>query len=130
MKIRTVFGYLFFTLSIIFCAFQLVTLSAAEHLQPRPLLLQFSSALLSLILGSLAAQSDRKTATGAISVIAFSVCFLALLGGGVVGIWGTGETAPFKFLIFLAYAGFYGLFGLAFSFLGAKRATSEVVTNA
>lgn len=130
MKIRVVFGYLFFLLSIIFCALQLVTVSAADHLQPGPLLLQFSSALVCLVLGSLAAQADQKAATAAISVIAFSVCFLALLIGGVIAMRGTGEMTPLKFIIFLAYAGFYGLFGLAFSFLAAKRTISEVATNA
>jgi hypothetical protein len=130
MKIRVLFGHLFFFLSIIFCAFQLITLWTARRLEPSPMLLQFSSAVVCLVLGSLAAQSDRRPATIAISVAAFSVCFLALLCGGLLAMWGAGEMAPLKFIIFLAYAGFYGLFGLAFSFLAGKSTTDKAGANA
>ena len=130
MKIRIVFGYLFFSLSVVFCAVQLITVSAAERLQPGPLLLQFSSALVCLILGSLAAQSERKAPTAVITVIAFSICFLALVLAGVLAIRGAGEMAPLKFIIFLAYAGLYGLFGLAFSLLAAERTKRDEATGA
>lgn len=83
-----------------------------------------------MVLASLAAQSERKVATVAVSVIAFSVCFLALLSGGILAVRGAGEMAPLKFIIFLAYAGFYGLFGLAFSFLAGKSTTNETGIDA
>jgi hypothetical protein len=120
MKIRTIFGYLFFLLSVIFCAIQRITLPASERLEATPLLLQFSSAVVCLLLGSLAVQSDNKTATITISVIAFSVCFLALVTAGVLAMKGSGAMAPIKYVVFLAYAGLFGLFGLAFSFLAGK----------
>ena len=125
MNIRIIFGYLFFLLSIIFCAFQLITLPASEHMDGIPLLLQFASALVCLLLASLAAQSGQKTATVTISVIALSVCFLAILSGGILAMRGTGEMTPIKYLIFLAYGGVYGFFGLAFSVLAGKAAKEE-----
>ena len=125
MNIRIIFGYLFFLLSIIFCAFQLITLPALERLDGIPLLLQFASAMVCLLLASLAAQSGRKTATITISVIAFSVCFLAILSGGILAMRGTGEMTPMKYILFLAYGGLYGLFGLAFSVLAGKTAINE-----
>jgi|ERR1039457_390293 hypothetical protein len=130
MNIRIVFGYLFFLLSIIFCAFQLVTLTASEHLEAVPLILQFFSASVCLLLASLAAQSGNKTATIAISVIAFSVCFLALLIGGIMAMRGTSEMAPIKYVIFLAYGGLYGFFGVAFSLLAGKSANNEAKKDA
>lgn len=126
MKILTAFGLLFFLLSIIFCAFQLITLSTTDHLRPGPLLLQFSISLVCLALGSLAAQTGQKSIPGAVSVVAFSMCFVALLAGGILALRGTGETAPLRFIIFLAYGGFYALFGLGFSFLAAKPAPTSI----
>ena len=125
MNIRIIFGYLFFLLSIIFCAFQLITLPGSEHMDGIPLLLQFASALVCLLLASLAAQSGHKTATTTISVIALSVCFLAILSGGILAMRGTGEMTPIKYLIFLSYGGLYGFFGLAFSVLAGKAAKEE-----
>ena len=120
MKIRAIFGYLFFLLSVIFCAIQLITLPASERLEATPLLLQFSSAVVCLLLGSMAVQSGHRTATVTISVIAFSVCFLALLAAGVLAMKESGEMAPIKYVLFLAYAGLFALFGLAFSFVAGK----------
>ena len=82
MKIRTIFGCLFFLLSVAFCAFQLITLITSERMSATPLLLQFSTALVCLLLGSLAVQSGSKAATLVVSVVAFSVCFLALVCAG------------------------------------------------
>jgi len=125
MKAPGVFGLLFFFLSVIFCALQLITLSATEVLQPGPLLLQFSTCVFCLVLGSLASQIDHRTILGAISVVAFSVSFLALLAAGLLALRGATEMAPLRFLLFLAYTGFYALFGLAFSFLEAKSANAN-----
>ena len=130
MKIRIIFGYLFFLLSIVFCALQLATLPASEHLEAVPLILQFFSASVCLLLASLAAQSGNKTATVAISAISFSVCFIALLIGGIMAMKGTGGAAPIKYVIFLAYGGLYGFFGLAFSLLAGKSENSEAGKNA
>ena len=130
MKIRIVFGYLFFLLSVIFCAIQLITLSASASLEPTPLLLQFASAVVCLVLGSLAAQSGHRTATITVSVISFSVCFLALLAAGLLAIKGAGEVTPLKYVVFLAYAGFYALFGLAFSFVVGKSEGTETKKDA
>jgi low temperature requirement protein LtrA len=130
MNIRIVFGYLFFLLSIIFCAVQLVTLLAAEHLEAVPLILQFFSASVCLLLASLAAQSGHKTAKTVISVVAFSVCFLALLIGGIMAMRGTSEMAPIKYVIFLVYGGLYGFFGIAFSLLAGRSVNNEVTKDA
>jgi uncharacterized protein involved in response to NO len=129
MNIRIIFGYLFFLLSILFCAVQLVTLLAAEHLEAVPLILQFSSASACLLLASLAAQSGHKAATTMISVVAFSVCFVALLAGGIMAMKGTSETAPLKYVIFLVYGGLYGFFGVAFSLLAGKSANNEITKD-
>lgn len=126
MNIRIVFGYLFFLLSIIFGAVQLINLLAAEHLEAVPMILQFFSASVCLLLASLAAQSGHKAATTMISVIAFSVCFIALLAGGIMAMRGASEAAPIKYIIFLVYGGLYGFFGLAFSLLAGKSANTEV----
>lgn len=130
MNIRIVFGYLFFLLSIIFCAFQLINLPASKHMDGIPLLLQFSSALVCLLLASLAAQSGNKTATITVSVIALSVCFLAILSGGILAMRGAGEMTPIKYVIFLAYGGLYGLFGLAFSVFAGKTPNIEAKKDA
>jgi hypothetical protein len=130
MNIRIVFGYLFFLLSIIFCAVQLITLLAAEHLEAVPLILQFFSASVCLLLASLAAQSGHKTAKTVISVVAFSVCFLALLIGGIMAMRGTSEMAPIKYVIFLVYGGLYGFFGIAFSLLAGRSVNNEVTKDA
>jgi hypothetical protein len=125
MTVRIAFGYLFFLLSVVFCAFQLITLPAAEHLEGPRLVLQFCSVVVCLLLGSLAGQCGHKAAMVAVSVIAFSVCFLALLSSGILAMKGTGETAPIKYAIFLGYGGLYGGFGLAFSLLAGKSKNNE-----
>jgi hypothetical protein len=122
MNIRIVFGYLFFLLSVVFCAYQLVTLPTAEHVAVTPLVLQFCSALACLLLASLAAQRSHRTATIVLSAIAFGVCFLALLSSGILAMKGTGAMTPVKYVIFLAYGGLYGIFGLACSLLAGKPA--------
>jgi hypothetical protein len=125
MNIRVIFGYLFFLLSIIFGGVQLITLSMSDHLEPVPLILQFFSSSVCLLLASLAAQSGHKVAATAVSVIAFSVCFISLLIGGIMAMNGAGGTAPIKYVIFLAYGGLFGFFGLAFSLLAGKAAKNE-----
>lgn len=129
MNIRIIFGYLFLLLSIIFCVFQLITLLASEHVAGISLVLQFCSALACLLLASLAIQRSRRTAMVVISVLAFSVCFLALLSSGILAMKGTGEMAAVKYVVFLAYGGLYG-FGLACSLLAGKSATNEAGKNA
>jgi len=126
MNIRIVFGYLFFALSIVFGGVQILTFLAAKHLEAVPLILQFFSASACLLLASLAAQSGHKTATTVISVIAFSVCFIALLAGGIMAMIGTTEIATIKYVILLVYGGLYGFFGLAFSLIASKSAKDEV----
>ena len=78
-----------------------------------------------MLLGSLAIQYCQRAAAVLISVIAFSVCFVTLLSAGILAMRGTGEMAPIKYIVLLAYAGFYGLFGLAFSFLTGKPISNE-----
>jgi hypothetical protein len=121
---------LFFLLSIAFAGFQLITLSGSEKLEAVPLILQFFSASVCLLLASLAAQSGYKIATTVVSVIAFAVCFVALLIGGIMAMKGGGETAPIKYVIYLAYGGLYGIFGVAFSLLAGKPANSEARKDA
>jgi len=130
MNIRIIFGYLFLLLSIIFCVFQLITLVGSEQVAGMSLVLQFCSALACLLLASLAIQRSHRTAMVVISMLAFSVCFLALLSGGIMAMRGTGELMAIKYLIFLAYAGLYGIFGLACSLLAGKSATNETGKNA
>ena len=125
MNIRIVFGYLFFLLSVVFCAFQLITLPAAENLESSRLALQFCSVFVCLVLASLAAQSGHKTAMMAISLVAFTVSFLALLSSGILAMKGTGAMTPIKYAIFLAYGGLYGIFGLAFSLVAGKSVKTE-----
>jgi len=125
MSTRIIFGYLFLLLSIIFCVFQLVTLFSAEQVAGLSLALQFCSALACLLLASLAIQRSHRTAMIVISMLAFSVCFLALLCGGIMAMKGTGDLVAIKFVIYLAYGGLYGLFGLACSLLAGKPASSE-----
>ena len=130
MNIRTIFGSLFFLLSIIFSVFQIITLLTSERLEGAQLILQFCSALACLLLASLAVQRNQRTATVVISVIAFGVCFLALLSGGILAMKGTGEIASVKYVIFLAYGGLYGIFGLACSLLAGKATTNEAGKDA
>jgi hypothetical protein len=125
MNIRIVFGYLFFLLSVIFCAFQLITLPAAENLEGVRLALQFCSVFVCLVLASLAAQSSHRAAMLVISLIAFSVCFLALLSSGILAMKGTSGMVPLKYVIFLVYAGLYGIFGLVFSLVAGKSPKTE-----
>lgn len=125
MNIRIVFGYLFFLLSVVFCAIQLITLPAAENLEGARLALQFCSVFVCLVLASLAAQSGHKTAMIAISLVAFTVSFLALLTSGILAMKGTEAMTPVKYVIFLAYGGLYGIFGLAFSLVAGKSAKTE-----
>jgi hypothetical protein len=125
MNIRIVFGYLFFLLSVVFTAIQLITLPAAENLEGARLALQFCSVFVCLVLASLAAQSGHKTAMIAISLVAFTVSFVALLSSGILAMKGTGSMAPIKYVIFLAYGGLYGIFGLAFSLVAGKSAKTE-----
>jgi len=129
MNIRILFGYLFFLLSIIFCVVQLLIVLTSEHVAGLSLILQFCSALTCLLLSSLAIQRSRRTAMVVITAMAFSVCFLALLSGGILAMKGTDEMATVKYVLFLAYAGLYGLFGLACSLLASKSATNEAGKN-
>jgi hypothetical protein len=122
MSIRILFGYLFFLLSVALCAMQLVTLPAAENLETGRMILQFCSAFVCLALASLAAQSGHKAAMTVVALVAFSVCFLALLGSGILAMKGGGAMTLVKYIIFLLYAGLYGVFGLAFSLVGGKSA--------
>jgi len=130
MKIRIVFGWLFFVSSIVFCVFQLVTVHDAVQLQATPMLLQFTSALVCLLLASLAGQSGHKAANTVVSVIAFSVSLLALLGAGFMAMLEPGEMTPVKYAIFLGYGVLYGCFGLAFSLLTGRAPKPEAKTDA
>jgi len=130
MSIRIMFGYLFLLLSIAFCVFQLITLVVAEQVAGMSLVLQFCSVLVCLLLGSLAIQRRRRTAMVVMSILAFSVCFLALLCGGIMAMKGTGDLLAIKFIIYLAYGGLYGMFGLACSLLAGKPTSSEPGNNA
>ena len=125
MNIRVIFGYLFFLLSIFFGGFQILSLPRADHLDAVPLILQFFSAAVCLLLASLAAQSGNKIGNTAIAAVAFSVCFVALLIGGIMAIRSTSGIAPIKYVIVLVYGGLYGIFGLAFSLLSGKSAKCE-----
>lgn len=120
MNIRVIFGYLFFLLSIVFGAIQLITLPGAEHLDAVSLILQFFSAAVCLLLASLAAQSGNKAGNTAVAALAFSVSFVALLIGGIMAIKNSSHMAPIKYVIVLVYGGLYGIFGLAFSLLAGK----------
>jgi hypothetical protein len=130
MNIRIVFGYLFLLLSIIFCVVQLIILQVSEQVAGMSLVLQFCSTLACLLLASLAIQRSHRTAMVVISVLAFGVCFLALLSGGILAIRGTVELATVKYVIFLAYGGLYGIFGLACSLLAGKATTNEAGKDA
>ena len=130
MNIRIIFGSLFFLLSIIFCVFQLITLLGSEHLEGTQMILQFCSALACLLLASLAVQRSQRTSMIITSAIAFSICFIALLSGGILAMKGTAETASIKYVIILAYGGLYGIFGLACSLLAGQPATNEAGKNA
>jgi hypothetical protein len=120
MKIRVVFGYLFFLLSVVLCAAQLFALSSAEHIEAVPLILQACSTTACLLFALPAGQSGHKTAMAVISVIAFGICFLALLVGGLMAMKASSETATIKFVVFLVYGGLYGFFGLIFSLIAGK----------
>jgi hypothetical protein len=102
MSISALFGYLCFALSIVFGGIQLLTLLASEHLEAVPLILFFAAVC--LLLASLTAQSSRKTATTVIAVIAFTVCFMALLAGDIMAMKSGSGTAPIKYGISLVYA--------------------------
>lgn len=130
MNIRILFGYLFFLLSVIFCVLQLYVVLTSEHVAGMSLVLQFCSALACLLLASLAIQRGHRAAMMLISALAFSVCFLALLSSGILAMRGTGETAAIKYIVFLAYGGLYGIFGLACSLLAGKSATTEAGKDA
>jgi hypothetical protein len=121
---------LFFLLSVVFCVFQLILLQVSEHAAGISLVLQFCSALACLLLASLAIQRSRRTAMIVISTLAFSVCFLALLSGGILAMRGSGELAAVKYVVFLAYGGLYGIFGLACSLLAGKSTADEAGKNA
>ena len=130
MKIRTVFGCLFFLLSIAFCAVQLLSLPASESLDTTRTALQFLSALVCLGLASFAAESSQRTTMVLISVIALSVCFVALASCGILAMKEGSEMTTTKYVIFLAYGLLYGVFGLAFSLVAAKAKKGEAGQNA
>lgn len=125
MNIRVIFGYLFFLLSIVFGGVQLLTLPGVEHLDAVPLILQFFSAAVCLLLASLAAQPGNRPGNTAVAAIAFSVCFVALLIGGIMAMKNSSNMAPIKYVIVLVYGGLYGIFGLAFSLLAGKTVKVE-----
>jgi len=125
MSIRVIFGYLFLLLSIIFCVLQLISLLVADQVAGLSLVLQFCSTLVCLLLASLAMQRSHRIAMMVIALLAFSVCFLALLSSGILALRGTGNLLAVKYAVFIAYAGLYGLFGLAGSLLAAKPVTGE-----
>ena len=125
MNIRIAFSYLFFLLSVVFCAVQLVTLFPAQEPEWARQALEFCSALVCLVLASLAVRSGHRNALIIISLIAFTVCFLAVLGSGILAMKGTAVGTPIKYIIFLAYAGLYGFFGSAFSLVATKCAKTE-----
>jgi hypothetical protein len=108
-------------LSIVFGGVQLLTLPGADHLDAVPLILQFFSAAVCLLLASLAAQPGNRAGNTAVAAIAFSVCFVALLIGGIMAMKNSSNMAPIKYVIVLVYGGLYGIFGLAFSLLAEKR---------
>jgi hypothetical protein len=130
MNVRVVFGYVFFLLSVVFCAFQLVTLPRAEQPAVVPVGLQFTSVLACLLLASLAAQRGHRVANLAVAVVAFSVCALALLVAGTLAMGETDKAVPIKYAVLLAHAGLYGFCGLVFSLLAGKPADGEARKDA
>jgi hypothetical protein len=130
MNIRILFGYLFFLLSVIFCAVQLITLPGADEVEWARLALQFCSVFVCLVLALPAAQSGHRTAMIVISLVSFTVSFLAVLSGGILAIKGTGAMTPVKYLVFLVDGGLYGFFGSIFSLVASKAAKAETGSKA
>src|SRR5579883_158020 len=123
MKIRVVFGCLFFMLGVLFSAIQMTQLSFGGHLEGLLVFLQFIIAAACLALGSLAIEGSHRPTNAVLSVAAFAGCCLFLLAAGLTALQRAGEATFIKCLLFLTYAGLYGVLGFAFSCRRAGKLT-------
>ena len=77
------------------------------------------------VIGMLAAASTVRKVTHAISVTAFGVCLLSLIAAGFLASMATNEITPVKYAVIIAYAAFYGIFGVIFAMLTARNTRRE-----
>src|SRR5262245_60839756 len=119
MKMRKVFGFLFFLLSAVFCAMQLVSLFGPDSLTGSRIVTGFSLTTATLLLGLLVIRGARRILLVAMSGISFVVCLASLAGAGVLAMK-SDETVLAVYVVCLAYAGLYALFGIALSFLASE----------
>ena len=126
MKVRFLFGYLCFIVSVVLCSFQFATLPVAHALPvPRAIILCIVTVIF-LVLGFLSFESPRHQHLTALIGLAFLVCAAALVCVAIFAITGP-AMAPIKYCVFLLYAFLYGAFGLALSFLVQGRSAEKRV---
>ena len=126
MKVRFLFGYLCFIVSVVLCAFQFATLPAAHALPVSRAIILCVVTVIFLVIGFLSFESPRNQHLTLIVGLAFLVCAAALVCVAVFAIAGP-TMAPVKYCVFLFYAFLYGGFGLALSLLVQGRSISKGV---
>jgi|HubBroStandDraft_4_1064222.scaffolds.fasta_scaffold321990_1 hypothetical protein len=125
MKIRFLFGYLCFLLSVALCAFQFATLPTAHTLPVPRLIFLCIVTVIFLVIGFLSFESPREQHLTFIVGLAFLICAAALVCVAAFAIVGPAHMAAIKYVVFLLYAFLYGAFGLALSFLIQSRSASK-----
>jgi uncharacterized YccA/Bax inhibitor family protein len=127
MKIRFLFGYLCFLISVALCAIQFVALPKAEALPVQRAIILCIVTVIFLVLGFLSFESPRDRHLTLITALAFLVSFAALVCVAAFALIGPPQMSAAKYGLLLFYALLYGCFGGALSLLVQGRTVSKRV---
>ena len=120
MNTRILFGYLFFSLSVVLTALQFIGFPLLGALEGVQLLLLSLTTLASLLLSFLAVETSRRQSASVLSLVSFAVTFIALAACATFALLDLAGMSAVKYSLLLLYAGFYGAVGLVFSFRARK----------
>jgi hypothetical protein len=127
MKIRILFGYLCFFLSVALCAIQFASLPKAEALPVQRAIVLCIVTVIFLVFGFLSFESPKDQHLSFITALAFLVCGGALVCVAAFALIGPAHMSSAKYCLLLFYAFLYGCFGLALSLLVQGRTVGKPV---
>jgi len=127
MKIRILFGYFCFFISVALCAIQFASLPTVEVLPVQRAIVLCIVTVIFLVLGFLGFESPRERHLTLITALAFLVCGAALICVAAFALVGAAHMSAGKYGLLLLYAFLYGCFGLALSLLVQSRTVGKPV---
>lgn len=127
MKIRFVFGYLCFFISVALCTIQFAALPKTAGLPVQRAIVLCIVTVIFLVVGFLSFESPKERHLTLITALAFLVCLAALVCVAAFALIGPPQMSALKYGLLLFYAFLYGCFGGALSLLIQSRSLATRV---